>query len=124
MRFRVPVRTDNHADRWNVPTAASQAQPPPERRRSPDGRAGWTPFTRRRGRPAWTTVTRGTRPPRSRGSIDGANVALLNPMADAPMASLSAYATILPRGSTSVALRNPITPVDLRVCCLRFGTLI
>ncbi len=124
MRFRVPVRTDNHADRWNVPTAASQAQPPPERRRSPDGRTTCNPFRRRRGRPASRTVTGGIRPLRSRGSIEGANVALLIPMAEAPMASLSAYATILPRESTSVALWNPITPVDLRVCCVRFGTLI
>ena len=69
-------------------------------------------------------MTGGIRPLRSRGSIEGANVALLIPMAEAPMASLSAYATILPRESTSVALWNPITPVDLRVCCVRFGTLI
>src|SRR5436309_13949420 len=121
MRFRVPVRTDNHADRWNVPTAASQAQPPPERRRSPDGRARWNPFRRRRGRPAWSTVTGGIRPPRSRGSIDGANVALLNPLADAPLAGRSAYATIRPRGSTSVAARNPITAGDRRGRWLPFG---
>src|SRR5207245_5408377 len=99
MRFRVPVRTDNHADRWNVPTAASQAQPPPERRRSPDGRTTCNPFRRRRGRPVSRTVMGGIRPLMSRGRIEGANVELLIQMEEAIMASLSVYATILTRES-------------------------
>jgi len=64
------------------------------------------------------------RPPRSFESANGANVTLLNPMVHEPMASLSAYAAILPRASTSVAPRNPIDGFGIGVPCLGFGTLI
>jgi len=64
------------------------------------------------------------RPPRSFESASGANVTLLNPMVYDPMASLSAYAAILPLASTSVALRNPIDRFGIGVPCLGFGTLI